>query len=93
MSPERRTSCDWWQLVGSCCDFSPFSRCGLATSDYVFRLKPCLKPRLGTCVDTLFSDHPCYQVLYRYWSVYGLSWVIQMTLHLRYYSGKKMPYL
>ena len=87
------TSCDWWQLVGSSCDFSPFSRFGLATSDYVFSVNCRLKQRLGTCVDTLFSDHPCYHIRSRYWSVYGLSWVIQMTLHLRYYRGKEMPYL
>jgi hypothetical protein len=54
------TSCDLWQLVGTSCDFSPFPRYELATSDYVFRLKPCLKQRLGTCVDTLFSDLPYY---------------------------------
>jgi hypothetical protein len=31
----------------------PHLRYRLATSDYVFGLKTCLKPRLGTCVTVL----------------------------------------
>ena len=87
------TSCDWWQLVGTCCDLMPFSRYRLATSDYVFSLKPCLKPRLGTCVDTLFHDLLCDHSLHGNWSDYGLNLVILIKLHLRYYRGKEMPYL
>ena len=93
MMPERMTGWHWWQLVGTCCDLRRFTWNELPTSDYVSRDWNDLKQRLGTCVDTLFYDLPCYHSLYRYWPVYELSLVILITLHLRYYRGKQIPCL
>jgi len=53
MMPERMTGWHWWQLVGTCCDLTRFSRDELRKSAYVFDPQPHLKQRLGTCVTVI----------------------------------------
>jgi len=83
--PERMTGWHWWQLVGTCCDFEPFSRDELRKSAYVSRGWNDLKQRLGTCVLLTFLICLCFDSIRLDWAVFRLSLVWAIWLQMRHY--------